>query len=299
MYNVQVNHEGMEENLFPDPSFPFYIFFEDYSALIGRTLNCHWHPELELDYVLRGGVDFTINGRPQMLTAGECLFLNSGVLHTARQREDMESALIMVVVFRPSLFAKEHPDSGFLRYFSGSEESLVWDGAGEEEVPVRLALERLAGLREGEYGYELMCLSEISRIWLYASRRMQQGGQRNDGGAAHGPVKKMLAYIHDHYQEKITIDQLTAFAGVSRTQCYSHFKQYTGLSPVAYLNDYRLNRAAALMLETECSVTEAGYACGFGDSSYFVKLFRQRFGVPPMRYRRERRISERAPSVTT
>ncbi|WP_305117125.1 helix-turn-helix domain-containing protein [Acutalibacter muris] len=224
-----------------------------------------------------------------MLTAGECLFLNSGVLHTARQREDMESALIMVVVFRPSLFAKEHPDSGFLRYFSGSEESLVWDGAGEEEVPVRLALERLAGLREGEYGYELMCLSEISRIWLYASRRMQQGGQRNDGGAAHGPVKKMLAYIHDHYQEKITIDQLTAFAGVSRTQCYSHFKQYTGLSPVAYLNDYRLSRAAALMLETECSVTEAGYACGFGDSSYFVKLFRQRFGVPPMRYRRERK----------
>ncbi|MCI9543385.1 AraC family transcriptional regulator [Acutalibacter muris] len=298
MYNVQVNHEGMEENLFPDPSFPFYIFFEDYSALIGRTLNCHWHPELELDYVLRGGVDFTINGRPQMLTAGECLFLNSGVLHTARQREDMESALIMVVVFRPSLFAKEHPDSGFLRYFSGSEESLVWDGAGEEEVPVRLALERLAGLREGEYGYELMCLSEISRIWLYASRRMRQGGQRS-GGAAHGPVKKMLAYIHDHYQEKITIDQLTAFAGVSRTQCYSQFRQYTGLSPVAYLNDYRLNRAAALMLETECSVTEAGYACGFGDSSYFVKLFRQRFGVPPMRYRRERRISERAPSVTT
>lgn len=288
MYNVQVNHEGMEENLFPDPSFPFYIFFEDYSALIGRTLNCHWHPELELDYVLRGGVDFTINGRPQMLTAGECLFLNSGVLHTARQREDMESALIMVVVFRPSLFAKEHPDSGFLRYFSGSEESLVWDGASEEVV---LALERLAGLREGEYGYELMCLSEISRIWLYASRRMQQGGQRNDGGAAHGPVKKMLAYIHDHYQEKITIDQLTAFAGVSRTQCYSHFKQYTGLSPVAYLNDYRLSRAAALMLETECSVTEAGYACGFGDSSYFVKLFRQRFGVPPMRYRRERKTS--------
>ena len=298
MYNVQVNHDGMEENLFPDPSFPFYIFFEDYSALIGHTLNCHWHPELELDYVLRGGVDFTINGRPQLLTAGECLFLNSGVLHTARQREDMESALIMVVVFRPSLFAKEHPDSGFLRYFSGSEESLVWDGAGEEEVPVRLALERLAGLREGEYGYELMCLSEISRIWLYASRRMRQGGQRS-GGAAHGPVKKMLAYIHDHYQEKIAIDQLTAFAGVSRTQCYSHFKQYTGLSPVAYLNDYRLSRAAAIMLETECSVTEAGYACGFGDSSYFVKLFRQRFGVPPMRYRRERRISERAPSVTT
>lgn len=288
MYNVQVNHEGMEENLFPDPSFPFYIFFEDYSALIGRTLNCHWHPELELDYVLRGGVDFTINGRPQLLTAGECLFLNSGVLHTARQREDMESALIMVVVFRPSLFAKEHPDSGFLRYFSGSEESLVWDGASEEMV---LALERLAGLREGEYGYELMCLSEISRIWLYASRRMQQGGQRNDGGAAHGPVKKMLAYIHDHYQEKITIDQLTAFAGVGRTQCYSQFRQYTGLSPVAYLNDYRLNRAAALMLETECSVTEAGYACGFGDSSYFVKLFRQRFGVPPMRYRRERKTS--------
>lgn len=275
MYNVQVNHEGMEENLFPDPSFPFYIFFEDYSALIGRTLNCHWHPELELDYVLRGGVDFTISGRPQLLTAGECLFLNSGVLHTARQREDMESALIMVVVFRPSLFAKEHPDSGFLRYFSGSEESLVWDGASEEVV---LALERLAGLREGEYGYELMCLSEISRIWLYASRRMQQGGQRS-GGAAHGPVKKMLAYIHDHYQEKITIDQLTAFAGVSRTQCYSQFRQYTGLSPVAYLNDYRLNRAAALMLETECSVTEAGYACGFGDSSYFVKLFRQRLSL--------------------
>lgn len=72
----------------------------------------------------------------------------------------------------------------------------------------------------------------------------------------------------------------------SRSQCFLRFKQYTGVSPVTYINDYRFAKAASLAGSTACNVTEICFACGFSDTSYFVKLFREKYGVPPLQYKK-------------
>lgn len=72
----------------------------------------------------------------------------------------------------------------------------------------------------------------------------------------------------------------------SRSQCFLRFKQYTGVSPVTYINDYRFAKAASLVANTAYNVTGLCFACGFSDISYFVKLFRKKFGVPPLQHKK-------------
>ncbi len=286
MYNVLVDHNLMESIRYPDDAFPFGVFHEDYSALTGNTLNCHWHADLEFDLVLRGGVEFTLNGRTVPLGAGQCLFINAGTLHTAKQLLGEESALILGVAFKPALFTKEYAGTAFQRYFRSQGDGVKWDAATREGEEVVRLLSGLQGLDRNAFGYELECLAVMSRVWLHTAARLKEPECCPSPGVSVAPVKKMLSYIYDRYQEKVAIEDLAGFAGTSRSQCFQQFKQYTGQSPIAYLNNFRLSKAAAMLGEPGYNVTEVCYACGFTDVSYFIKTFREKFGVPPMRYKK-------------
>lgn len=120
MYKVPVDHNLMESNVYRDPSFPLEFYYDDYGALVDHTLNCHWHPDIEMEVVLQGAVDFYLNGVLVPLTAGQCVFVNSGTLHMAHQRKEGGRALVFGFTFRPELFSREYPHSGFHKYFPTS-----------------------------------------------------------------------------------------------------------------------------------------------------------------------------------
>ena len=71
----------------------------------------------------------------------------------------------------------------------------------------------------------------------------------------------------------------------SKSHFMKYFRQYMGLSFVQYLNDYRLSKAAGLLVSTEDSVTDIAQRCGFDNLSYFNRLFRRKYGMTPGRYR--------------
>lgn len=185
------------------------------------------------------------------------------------------------------LFTKGYAGSAFLKYFEGKADGFKWDARSEEGKAVAEAFRELAGLDKAEYGYELHCLSLLSRIWYHTTARLEQEHLEGPSKAHNGGVKKILSYIHEHFQEKITVEDLLRTANLSRSEVFRCFKQYAGVSPMAYLNDYRLARAADFLAGTEQNVTENCFACGFADTSYFVKLFREKYGIPPLKYRKK------------
>ncbi|MCI9485966.1 MAG: AraC family transcriptional regulator [Lachnospiraceae bacterium] len=285
-YQVVVDGSLRENIRYEDRSFPLEIFVDDYGRLVDHTLNCHWHRECEYNLVICGAVDFYLDGTQVSLKEGECLFINSGILHTARQRAGAEDARVLVVAFQAELFTKGYAGSAFLKYFEGKVDGFQWDVRSEEGKRVADMLRELAGLDRTEYGYELRCLSLLGGIWYhtaaYMARELSEGRTKSHNGG----VKKILSYIHEHFQERVTVEDLIGAANISRSETFRCFKQYAGISPMAYLNDYRLAKAADLLAGTEQNVTEICFACGFADTSYFVKLFREKYGVPPLRYRK-------------
>lgn len=285
-YQVVVDGSLRENIRYEDRSFPLEIFVDDYGRLVDHTLNCHWHRDCEYNLVICGVVDFYLDGTQVSLEEGDCLFINSGILHTARQRAGAEDARVLVVAFQAELFTKGYAGSAFLKYFEGKADGFQWDVRSEEGKRVADMLRELAGLDRTEYGYELRCLSLLGGIWYhtaaYMARELSEGRTKSHNGG----VKKILSYIHEHFQERVTVEDLIGAANISRSETFRCFKQYAGISPMAYLNDYRLAKAADLLAGTEQNVTEICFACGFADTSYFIKLFREKYGVPPLRYRK-------------
>ena len=95
-----------------------------------------------------------------------------------------------------------------------------------------------------------------------------------------------MVYVHEHYRQPISIDALAQSAHVSRRVCFRLFQEKLHMTPVAYIREYRLQKACQMLVQTQQSVTQIAYDCGLGSSSYFGKQFREYAGCTPQEYRR-------------
>ena len=98
-------------------------------------------------------------------------------------------------------------------------------------------------------------------------------------------IKQMMVYIHEHYQDKITIAELAASAFLSERECFRVFQEYLHMTPIDYIQSYRLQAACQMLARGHETITEISHACGFGSSSYFGKVFREYTYCTPSQYR--------------
>ena len=102
-------------------------------------------------------------------------------------------------------------------------------------------------------------------------------------------VRKVMAYMHEHFAEALSRELLAGYAGVSERHLNRCFVQETGLAPGSYLNRYRIQKARCLLVEQDLSITEVMGSVGFSDSSYFTRVFRREVGMSPSEYQRGKR----------
>ena len=102
-------------------------------------------------------------------------------------------------------------------------------------------------------------------------------------------VLKAMAYIHAHYAEPILLSDLAAYVGLGERHLGRCFRRETGVTPITYLNRYRVQQAKALLELEDRSITEVAREVGFSDSSYFARVFRREVGVSPSAYRQGER----------
>lgn len=135
----------------------------------------------------------------------------------------------------------------------------------------------------GTFGYELKIRDAMSQIWLRLFQLclpiLQEKSQPDHRAA--DKVKQMMVYIHEHYSEKITIPQLAETAFLSERECYRVFQYHLHMTPVEYIKSYRIQAACQMLADTSLPVTEIGYSCGFGNTSYFGKIFHEVTGYTP------------------
>lgn len=111
--------------------------------------------------------------------------------------------------------------------------------------------------------------------------------KRKLGSEAQRLVRQAMAYIHEHYAEAISRDDLARHLGMSGDYLTECFRTEVGMTPITYLNRYRINQAQTLLADREKSVTEIAMLVGFSDSGYFSRVFRRQVGVSPDAYRKK------------
>ncbi|HXK42664.1 MAG TPA: response regulator, partial [Anaerolineae bacterium] len=99
-------------------------------------------------------------------------------------------------------------------------------------------------------------------------------------------VRQAMAYIHEHYADPLTREDIARRVGLSADYLTACFRQELGKTPIAYLNCYRVYQAKRLLKESDQTVTEIAFNMGFSDSGYFARVFKREVGVSPQAYRR-------------
>ena len=101
-------------------------------------------------------------------------------------------------------------------------------------------------------------------------------------------LDKLAMHTAQHISDgNFTLDALAQMMNMGRTKFFGKVKELTGLSPNKYVLEARMRRAADLLAEGELTVAEVCYKVGIQDPSYFNKLFKAAYGVPPSKYKRE------------
>ncbi len=120
---------------------------------------------------------------------------------------------------------------------------------------------------------------------------------KRPGSEAQRIVRQAMAYIHEHYAEPFSREELAAAVGLSDRYLTRCFHEETGITPVAYLNRTRVQQARALLERGEMSVTAVALVTGFSDPSYFARVFRAEVGVTPRAYQRGERAAATPPPL--
>ncbi|MCC2253797.1 AraC family transcriptional regulator [Ruminococcus sp. CLA-AA-H200] len=104
-------------------------------------------------------------------------------------------------------------------------------------------------------------------------------------------VERAQSYIGNNYSYPITVEDVAAYVGISRSHLFRSFQSYLRQSPKEYLTEYRIKQACRLLRETGLSVSAIAYSVGFENNLYFSKAFRKQKGISPSEYRKAKRRS--------
>jgi CheY-like chemotaxis protein len=110
-------------------------------------------------------------------------------------------------------------------------------------------------------------------------------------------VRRAMAYVHDHYAEPISGADIATYVSVSQAHLIRCFNRELGITPVTYLNRWRIKQACAQLEASSDTVTEIAHASGFSSQSYFSRVFKDEMGTSPSAYRRALQQGSGAPMM--
>jgi YesN/AraC family two-component response regulator len=112
------------------------------------------------------------------------------------------------------------------------------------------------------------------------------------GTEAQRIVRKAMVYIHTHFEEDLSRNALAEALCVSDNYLGRCFIKELRLTPITYLNRFRVQQARKRFEKGESNITEVANEVGFSDSNYFGRVFRREVGVSPSAYLRGKRAED-------
>jgi len=103
-------------------------------------------------------------------------------------------------------------------------------------------------------------------------------------------VGNALNYMNNHYPEKITLAKLAKLSCMSERSFQRHFQQALGAAPMDHLLKIRLRHVQNLLITSDMEIGTIALNCGFYDSNYLCKKFKENFRVTPSQFRNRNKV---------
>lgn len=272
--------------------FPYTMHERDLS---NYTVPWHWHEELEFNYVYKGTLVVETVNHTYTIRQGEAYFINTNVMNTKRKADGASVAVEHAHLFHPILLTGYYRSIFETKYLNPvlknqSVEVVILKEDTDGGKAFLKILYTLTGLR-GTENREFQIRNLLSDAWnvLVQEIEVQKRIKTFQTLSIHERTKDILSFLHKHYQERITIADVSSYAGVSEKECIRSFKNTFHQTPMDYLIHYRIEQAKRLLAETDEPVTNIAFMTGFHSSAYFGKIFKKYLNVTPKEFRQSRR----------
>ena len=252
-----------------------------------------YHPETELVKVLSGQVTIQLGGERKTFQAGDIFLIPGNIVH--HYLTDSRDSTLCTLIFSPKAIAME-PEHFFQKAFVQplSEGRLQLPPLLQPGHPayeeVSAQFDRLKNCGMFEKDYQVRRFSALMQICTallpYCS---VLSGDRPPADPGNEAVKLCMRYIHNHYNEKITLDFLSQYCHVHPNYLCTLFKNYTGQTIFEYLNRYRIQIAARLLKTEDLPAGKVCELVGFRSESLFYQNFKAVMGTTPKAYAKQHR----------
>lgn len=261
--------------------FPPYISLAHvFNAPQGWSVGPRKFRQYQMQYVLSGAANYTIEGRRYLTRRGDLILHMPNEVHDVTMLADTPYVCVSIVFhFGATAFPLEEWFGGnhYMGNFTNEPlESLLTDIPAEYHQPGWLHRFRCQQLLTAIL-HELLHRHNIS----YDHGGTDESPQRH---RMHTNLVLIKNYIHDRYAETISYKDLERESGWSKNHIMSRFKQAYGVTPMQYQIRIRMDRAKELAIQSKLTVSEIAQTVGYADVHTFGKTFKKKTGLSLSEY---------------
>lgn len=240
--------------------------------------NLHTHHFTEIYYITKGLGEFQVEDKRFPVKENNIIIVNPHIEHT--EFSSNESPLEYVSLGIEGMifeFDKPYKDQNYGLYNCDSIKDRI--------SPILQLL--LFEAEEEGINHETSC-QNLAEMFVIHVMRMQNLSlhpsldtkMSKECGAA-------KRYIDSNYMENITLDLLAELTHMNKFYLVHSFTKYTGLSPINYLTQKRVQISMEYLASTDYSIAQIASSVGFSSQSYFSQVFRKALGMTPVQYRKQ------------
>lgn len=296
---VPVGDNLQEMKTHGNMEFPVMVYEVTLSQMYLKLIRWHWHPEIEMIYVLDGKVEALIDEDSIILSPGQGILVNQNVLH-AFHRVEGHDAVFFSVVFHPAMIFGYGNAALSVKYLNPilDNTNMKYLLLADEDSHTLPIIELMKEIKDSylgkKYGYEIVCKAHICNLWIallktphknpsavVKSRRIINDEQR---------IKDAILFIEEHFSEPLTLDDIAESIHISKSECCRCFQRVLRLTPFEYLLKYRIFYATKLIQRQDPaanSISNLALTVGFGNISYFNKVFKRFLHMTPTEYKKQ------------
>ncbi|WP_267553794.1 helix-turn-helix domain-containing protein [Rhizobium rhizogenes] len=247
----------------------------------------HWHDHVEVNLLLEGEMTYLFNGRQEQVEAGRLVLFWAAIPHQT-----------IAVTANAPLVCAYLPLVDFLALpIDGEARQAIMQGRflreGNRETPDTIMVPRWE--KEWRTGSAVRQRLIVEEVRLRMRRLILDNSESADstisispvssGGQTVRYVETLTNLINSQYANPISVTDLAGLAGIHASTANKAFRSVLGISVNDYLTRYRIARAMQRLTDTNDPVLQIGFDCGFGSSSRFYEIFKERTGTTPRQFR--------------
>ncbi|HML71260.1 MAG TPA: AraC family transcriptional regulator [Macellibacteroides fermentans] len=240
----------------------------------------HQHVRIEINYVKKGNCILKLENESVCFSENEIMIVCSNVKHSFEA--GAEGTILMQLEFLPEIFSK----------FDSSENSInvgltpvtIFSEANHlikivNNVRIMRAVQRIVNeLNTKSKYYQHLVVMYYAELLILIYRHMDEAYLpicTNDS------LKKAISFLRMNFYTNITMEEVAQHAGIGVRYLRKLFSHHLNISPLDYLNQIRINKSIDLLKNTELSIKEVCFTCGFKSPQYFSRVFKQQMGISP------------------